>query len=302
MGLNNDSLPLPRLSLLSTYILYFFSIISLFTKHFQRLTMPTQTIAPSSPSPKPENVLASSLKRIRPDIGGITLSRGHDDITKKQRLAQATACLTRTNALRCAVKISSSFTTYSKVAPTLAPTKKAADAGSPKLFLQSISQLCKAPFKPDIFSKPTEAQLAGYDIHVVSAIRTSNLDKLKELHQAGKTMNACNQFGESLIHMACRRGDVNIVKFMLSCKDVKVNVRDDYGRTPLHDACWTSTPNFDVMELLLEVIAPELLLAEDVRGHTPFCYARREHWAEWVEFLDKHKDMLEGNGPKQVTG
>jgi ankyrin repeat protein len=200
------------------------------------------------------------------------------------------------------VKISSSFTSQAKVAPTLTSTKKAAEVGSPKSFLQSISQFRKGPFRSDAFSKPTKEQLAGYDIHVVSAIRTSNLDKLKELHQAGKTMNACNQFGESLIHMACRRGDVGVVKFMLSCDDVKVNVRDDYGRTPLHDACWTSTPNFDVMELLLEVIDPELLLAEDVRGHTPFCYARREHWAEWVEFLAKHKEILEGNIPKQVTG
>lgn len=73
---------------------------------------------------------------------------------------------------------------------------------------------------------------------------------------------------------------------------VNVSVRDDFGRTVLHDATWTSSPNTAVMEILLRVVDPDMLLAEDVRGHTPFDYARKEHWTEWVEFLSQHTDKL----------
>jgi len=246
----------------------------------------------------PSVVVEVSLKRIKPDIGGISLSLENHELTKKQRTTSTTTTITRPN-IRPRLIASTSM----KITHPL--TKLSTVVVSPFSFLQSIVKSDSTSFKCyDSFSKPTDKELAAYDIQVVSAIRNCNLQKLKELHQGGKTMNACNQFGESLMHMACRRGDVNIVKFMLSCKDVKVNVRDDYGRTPMHDACWTSTPNFEVMELLLEAVGPELLFVKDVRGHSPFCYARREHWGEWVAFLTKNKEILGLNtdSPKQVLG
>lgn len=92
--------------------------------------------------------------------------------------------------------------------------------------------------------------------------------------------------------MACRRGDVEVVRVLVKEFQVRVDVRDDYGRTPLHDACWTTTPNFEVMDILIDAVDPMLLLAEDVRGHTPFDYARREHWELWLRFLKERKERL----------
>lgn len=142
------------------------------------------------------------------------------------------------------------------------------------------------------FQKPSEEATDAYDMAAVKAIRASDVSKLRALLEEGKTFNACNRFGESLIHMACRRGDVDVVKFLIYDAHVSVDVRDDFGRTPLHDACWTATPNFDVMEVLLKCAPPELLLAEDVRGHSPFHYARREHWDQWVKFLSSKSQLL----------
>jgi len=51
-------------------------------------------------------------------------------------------------------------------------------------------------------------------------------------------------------------------------------------------------PNFDVMDALLRYVPPDLLLSEDVRGHTPFHYARKEHWEQWLEFLKERQDLL----------
>mmetsp|Transcript_41373 Transcript_41373/g.61240 ORF Transcript_41373/g.61240 Transcript_41373/m.61240 type:complete len:265 (-) Transcript_41373:98-892(-) len=143
------------------------------------------------------------------------------------------------------------------------------------------------------FTKPTESEMEAYDMEMVNAIRSGDLKKLREVHASGKSLDACNRFGESLIHMACRRGKIDLVTFLIDEAKVRVTRRDDYGRIPLHDATWTSQPNFDVMDKLLATVPPSLLLAKDVRGHTCFDYARREHWGAWVKFLNERKALLE---------
>lgn len=106
-------------------------------------------------------------------------------------------------------------------------------------------------------------------------------------------MNASNRFGELLIAMARRRGDVDVVHFLIHEANVSLDILDDFGRTPLHDACWTShLPNIQVMDELLRVCPPDMLLAEDIRGHTPFHYARKEHWEQWEDFLRTQSLLL----------
>jgi len=63
-----------------------------------------------------------------------------------------------------------------------------------------------------------------------------------------------------------------------------VQVTDDFGRTPLHDACWTATPNFDTIRLLLDK-DPWLPCILDCRGTAPLGYVRKAHWALWIGFL-----------------
>jgi hypothetical protein len=142
------------------------------------------------------------------------------------------------------------------------------------------------------FTKPSEEEMAAYDLEVVNAIRSKDVSRLRTLRDEGKSFNACNRFGESLLHMACRRGDLGVITFLVEEVGVRLDVRDDYGRTALHDACWTASPNKDVMEVLMQVFPSESLLAEDVRGHTPFDYARKEHWADWIVFLQERKDLI----------
>jgi ankyrin repeat protein len=166
---------------------------------------------------------------------------------------------------------------------------------SPASFLRRIigeTNSDDAHYRPSTFQKPSEQDIADYDLDAVRAIRSRNLEKLKELHEAGKSLNACNQFGESLLHMACRRGDIDTVNYMIQHAGVLINIRDDFGRNPFHDACWTSQPNLDLMSALMEAADPNMLLAEDVRGSTPFDYARREHFEKWNTFLESKKEYL----------
>ena len=68
---------------------------------------------------------------------------------------------------------------------------------------------------------------------------------------------------------------------------------DDCHKTPLHDACWTASPNFELVQLLLE-LAPEQVLTKDVRGNTPFDYVRRDDYGLWLRFLWERRSLLEG--------
>jgi hypothetical protein len=174
-----------------------------------------------------------------------------------------------------------------------------ADLGiSPTLYLKALFmrhcphvQLPLRPSKDDVLV-PNEEDMDSYSMEVCRAVRTCNLEKLKELHEAGHNLDACNKFGESLIHMACRRGDLKIINYMIREAKVRVDVRDDFGRNILHDATWTPSPNFAVMTELLKVVPPELWILEDKRGHTAFEYARKEHMDAWLNYLRKNEDLL----------
>mmetsp|Transcript_7940 Transcript_7940/g.22132 ORF Transcript_7940/g.22132 Transcript_7940/m.22132 type:complete len:534 (+) Transcript_7940:104-1705(+) len=144
---------------------------------------------------------------------------------------------------------------------------------------------------PDFFPPITEDDLAAYDTDIVAAVRENHLDQIRSFHNSGRTLSSCNRFGESLIHMACRRGYADTVTYLLEEAHVSVRIRDDCGRTPLHDACWHRTTQYEIVDTIIRV-DPALLCISDKRGHTPFAYARREHWPLWRQFLFDRTDWI----------
>jgi hypothetical protein len=135
----------------------------------------------------------------------------------------------------------------------------------------------------DFRRPPTIQQIKDYDIAMVGAVRNSDLDALKILHDSGRCMSACNQYSESIVHMACRRSEFKIVEYVLN-NGGDFTIIDDFGRTPLHDACWCPEPRFDVVTLLLDR-NPELLRVIDVRGSNPLNYVRQKHWLQWCAYI-----------------
>jgi len=140
-----------------------------------------------------------------------------------------------------------------------------------------------------LFHNPTEDEIAAYSQDVLKAVRERDVDQLRAFVREGRSLQCSNRFGESLMHMACRRGFTDVVKFLVLEANCTIFMRDDYGRTAMHDAAWSPLPNFEMMEFLIEQ-APVLLLMSDVRGHTPFSYVRKEHWDAWIGFLQERKD------------
>eukprot|EP00543_Licmophora_paradoxa_P006902 CAMPEP_0202449492 /NCGR_PEP_ID=MMETSP1360-20130828/8211_1 /ASSEMBLY_ACC=CAM_ASM_000848 /TAXON_ID=515479 /ORGANISM="Licmophora paradoxa, Strain CCMP2313" /LENGTH=307 /DNA_ID=CAMNT_0049067431 /DNA_START=79 /DNA_END=1002 /DNA_ORIENTATION=- len=139
-----------------------------------------------------------------------------------------------------------------------------------------------------VFEEWTDAQKKAYDKDAIMAIRGRDLDTLKRWHSEGRILQAANVFGESLLHMACRRGFLDIVQFLVVEAGHSIWIRDDAGRTPLHDACWTTTPNSGLISFFIER-DPDMLFVSDKRGHTPLDYARREHFPHWVQYFKSTK-------------
>ena len=75
------------------------------------------------------------------------------------------------------------------------------------------------------FLPPTAAMLEAYGTSIVMEVRNNNLEAVKKLFQEGQFkygVNACNRFGESILHIACRRGHLDMVKFLVNLDTVTV--------------------------------------------------------------------------------
>ena len=147
-------------------------------------------------------------------------------------------------------------------------------------------------------NKPTALQQASYDVHLIGLVKNGDVAALRCCLAAGLSQNPSNNWGESLVHMVCRLGDPDLLRVLIQnnnnnnaaggCCNV-LQVADDYGRTPLHDACWSATPCFESIEMILDQDV-NLLHMRDCRGALPLAYVQKEHWADWISFLQSKKE------------
>jgi len=179
--------------------------------------------------------------------------------------------------------------------PTLSRVD-AEDCMKPEAYLNSIMEsygvsISMFKTRDDSFKPFTKQQTNNYH-KVAPAARNGDLQMLKELHDQGVSLQCSNNYGESILHIVCRRGHDSLLKFLMQSARASVRVKDDLGRTPLHDAAWTNYPNFDIVKMILWD-SPDLLFVSDKRGHLPFDYVPRQHWKRWCRFLDESKDLMD---------
>ncbi|GKY91771.1 hypothetical protein MPSEU_000148800 [Mayamaea pseudoterrestris] len=152
-------------------------------------------------------------------------------------------------------------------------------------------KVCQFQDLENFFAHPTEEDIDAYTLDMIDAVRTSNVPLLRQYHKERRTLKCSNRFGESLLHLAARKELVDVVQFLLYEAKLSPAICDDYGRTPLHDACWSTVPNFALVDLIINV-CPDLLYIKDRRGHTPLFYARQNHWPAWIQHLEGRLDTL----------
>jgi hypothetical protein len=163
---------------------------------------------------------------------------------------------------------------------------------SPDVYLQSRLaaggvQIRKIDAKsiPDFFQPITPRFVESFTMEISKAVREEDIVSLRRLHKSGHSLLCGTKHGDSILHTACRRNSVKVVDFLLNECNIRPNLCCDFGRTPLHDACWTSgQPNFSLIRMLL-AHSPDLLYITDVRGSTAFNYTKKEHWDACCQFL-----------------
>lgn len=170
------------------------------------------------------------------------------------------------------------------------------ESQTPSMFMRTLvgeGRKRSLPGQPMAITNPSSHQVEIYDFDVAKAIRSHNVDQLRDYLDEGRSFEGCNRNGESHLHLACRRGDVETVEFLILEACVETTVRDSMGRTALHDACWRPTPDLLLMETLIKLVSPELLVAQDCRGHSCFDYIRRDDNTTWMTFIEKFSDVIQ---------
>jgi len=153
-----------------------------------------------------------------------------------------------------------------------------------------------------LFLEVTKESMDAYTVQLDQAVRTQDYAALRAMVAAGVSLQGCNQHGESIVHRVGRSSNntsfdgAEMLRFLIQEGQVSVQVRDDFGRTPLHDTCWgytTTAPSsrFKIFKTLVET-CPELLFVRDKRDCSPFDYTPCECWEEWCDFLLANADFL----------
>jgi len=153
--------------------------------------------------------------------------------------------------------------------------------------------------------KPSQERIDGYysTPELVNSIRDNDLVTVRALYTAGKiTCNACNPFGESLLHVACRRGHAAMIHYLVDTCGFGLSALyqcDDFQRTPLHDTLWSSsTAKYQIIDYFLHhpdaaaIHIVSLFFVKDKRGFTPLDYSRKEEHSTWLHFFQKRKHLL----------
>mmetsp|Transcript_24468 Transcript_24468/g.92431 ORF Transcript_24468/g.92431 Transcript_24468/m.92431 type:complete len:357 (-) Transcript_24468:516-1586(-) len=98
-----------------------------------------------------------------------------------------------------------------------------------------------------------------------------------------------NNMGVTLLHRACRLGSARVVRALLD-RGADPRLCDDDGKTVLHDACWSSKPNFAAVRLVIDR-CEALSRSRDKFGATPLDYVPPPAVAEWMAFLHAQLDV-----------
>jgi hypothetical protein len=166
---------------------------------------------------------------------------------------------------------------------------------SPQEFLDSAleargySTKCFTTTNSGYRNAPTPLQLASYDVHILKlVIINKDQHALLDILTCGISPNACNKYGESLLHRVCKFGQDKLLQVFLEC-DADIQISDGAGRTPMHEVCRRPRPSFKTFELLLQQDA-RLLHMQDASGATPLSFVRVDQYGAWNAFLESILD------------
>mmetsp|Transcript_2092 Transcript_2092/g.3073 ORF Transcript_2092/g.3073 Transcript_2092/m.3073 type:complete len:414 (+) Transcript_2092:106-1347(+) len=149
-----------------------------------------------------------------------------------------------------------------------------------ELLISEKDLFMPCPKKPDLY----------YDKAIMGMIYAQDIEKFRQFLKQGLPLQIANEYGDTLLHIACRYVHLQVVQFLIEEASLSVWVHDERGQTPLHCLCHSTDPAvWDVVDFLLlyhqEGEVANLFLVQDEQGFMPLDYAPRETWSIWVKYL-----------------
>ena len=115
-------------------------------------------------------------------------------------------------------------------------------------------------------------------------IEDGNVSEVSKLISDGVDLKGCDCHGFTALHWTVQKGDVDIAKILLDSQTNDVNCSDLQGQTVLHLAC--SAGHLEMVNFLLERGANVDAVDDD--GWTPIFYAITEDYLKIVSVLIKY--------------
>ena len=165
---------------------------------------------------------------------------------------------------------------------------------SAEQFLKSFMEargynFCKTPALQSPLNRPIKPrERESYNKDVLDTIQANDISLLRDRCRRKLPVLVCNRYGESTLHMAARRSLYRVVQIIMKTEGSPI-IMDDYGRSALVDAMWAESPNFAIIEQLLDYNI-DLLLLTDERGFTPLSYIRKDQIFKLCLFFYSRRD------------
>jgi len=193
----------------------------------------------------------SDLKVNRPDKDGLTALSRTIMLSRKDMALAILRHKNRRHGLNLDTFLGSSYgrsireaieRTFPEMLPEL-PTPLQENPDSPSVASQLLASLQKGDFSGfKTFLKSSSVNLIHwYDepyhctITEIACQLKNRENFVKELLRAGVNPNTINPLtSQSLLHLAVKRGNTNLLHILLCVQGINVNIKDSRGRTPLH--------------------------------------------------------------------
>ena len=98
--------------------------------------------------------------------------------------------------------------------------------------LLSLRQIVNSLSNPTTDSSVTKDAVTTNELALKDLDQNVTRNSVEQIPNPNKK----NKYGETLVHLACKKGDLNKLAQLLNCKNVNINAKDNNGWTPLHEA------------------------------------------------------------------